>query len=147
MAQQLYTATALGKILNLSGVHVGRLAREGTLTRRPDGKYPTAAITQYIEALRERGRDRSKYAEQIAAEKVRKLRRENDVEEGLYAPVEVLEDAAEKLAAQMIPILEGLPLHLKRAWPEITGDQIQVVKTTVAECRNAIADMELDFDE
>jgi hypothetical protein len=70
MAQQLYTATALGKILNLSGVHVGRLAREGTLTRRPDGKYPTAAITQYIEALRERGRDRSKYAEQIAAEKV-----------------------------------------------------------------------------
>jgi phage terminase Nu1 subunit (DNA packaging protein) len=45
----------------------------------------------------------------------------------------------------MVPILETLPLAMKRAWPEITGDQIQLVKKAVAECRNEMAEAEIKF--
>jgi len=40
-----------------------------------------------------------------------------------------------------------LPLIMKRHFPELTGDQITLVKTAVAECRNAMADTEVKLDD
>ena len=80
----------------------------------------------------------------LAAEQRRKLQRENDIEEKLLAPVSLLTDALINTGKQIIPILDSLPLTMKRYWPEITGDQITMVKKSIAKCRNAIADMELD---
>jgi phage terminase Nu1 subunit (DNA packaging protein) len=45
----------------------------------------------------------------------------------------------------VVPILESLPLEMKRNWPEITGNQDQLVKIAIAHCRNAIADIEIDI--
>ena len=65
----------------------------------------------------------------------------------MVAPVELLEDAVGRGVAAMVPVLEGLPLIMKRHWPDISGDQIQLVKRAVAECRNALADVEISFDD
>ena len=71
--------------------------------------------------------------------KYRKLKRENDVEELNVAPVELLTFALEKSGNIIVPILESLPLEMKRNWPEITRDQIQLINVAIAKCRNAIA--------
>jgi len=80
-------------------------------------------------------------------EKFRKAKRENDIEEGLVAPVSLITDALQKSGAIVIANLETLPLLMKRHWPEITGDQITMVKKSIAECRNAIADMKPEIDD
>ncbi len=46
IVQPLFTATALGKLLNMSTVHVGRLAKEGKLTKRKDGRYALSAVNK-----------------------------------------------------------------------------------------------------
>lgn len=85
------------------------------------------------------------YTVLLEQEKHRKLKRENDIEEKKVAPVQLLTDALVKAGNTIIPILESLPLIMKRNWPEITGDQITMVKKAIAECRNAIADSEIAF--
>ena len=80
-------------------------------------------------------------------EKYREKKRENDEAENLLAPVELLEEALAKSVNVMLPILEMLPMNLKRRWPEMTGEQAQVVKEVVAECRNAMADAEIVIDD
>lgn len=86
------------------------------------------------------------YDELLIMEKHREKKRQNDIEEGLVAPVALLTDALQKSGAIIVANLESLPLLIKRHWPEVTGDQITMVKAAVAECRNAIADMKLDDD-
>ena len=86
------------------------------------------------------------YRDLLEAEKHREKKRENDEAEKLLAPVELLESALEKTVGVMMPPLEMLPLELKRRWPEITGEQSQIVKEVVAECRNAMAVAEIDLD-
>lgn len=82
----------------------------------------------------------------IDAETHRKLKRENDEADQIVAPVELLTEALEKSANIIMPVLESLPLEVKRNFPEVTGGQIRLVKKAVAVCRNAIADMELILD-
>lgn len=80
----------------------------------------------------------------LAAEQRRKLRRENDLAESLVAPVSLLTSAIEKTAAQIIPILDALPLEAKRMNPRLTGHDVQLMKKAIARCRNAIAEMEIE---
>ena len=91
--------------------------------------------------------EESNYSLLLEKEKYREKKRQNDLEEGKVAPVNLLTDAITKTANQMIPILETLPLMIKRNFPEITGDQIQLVKKSIVECRNIISDMEVDIEE
>ena len=81
----------------------------------------------------------------LAQQQERKLKRENDIAEGLFAPVSLITEALEKSACQIIPVLESLPLEMKRMNPELTGHDIQLAKKSIARCRNAIADMELEL--
>lgn len=133
-------------MLDLSVVRVGQLAKEGRITKLKSGRYSSAAVTQYIRFLREAANKRTSFTELLEEEKHRKIKRENDLEEGLLAPVALLTEALEQAGNIMIPILESLPLVMKRNWPEITGDQIQLVKRSIAECRNAIAETEIRLD-
>lgn len=120
---------------------------EGVITKNKNGRYSESAITQYIEFLRKGQREDSDYREMLEREKYREKKRENDIAEGLIAPVELLEDAVGRGVSAMVPILEGLPLIMKRYWPEISGDQTQLVKRAVSECRNTLADVRISFDD
>ena len=145
MTEPQFTASALGKMLGVSAVHVGRMGKEGQIPRRKNGKYGPEAVLAYVTKLREDSRRRTDYSEEIDAEKVRKLRRENDQAEGILAPIQVLQAYAERIATVVVPILENIPLNLKRSFPELTGDQIQIIKAGIAEARNAIADAEIEL--
>lgn len=131
----------------MSATRIRQLVAEGVITKNSRGKYSEEAITQYIRFLRKSQADQSDYSELLEKEKYREKKRENDLAESLVAPVEVLEDVLGRGVAAMIPILESLPLIMKRHWPEITGDQTQLVKQSVAECRNALADVEIKIDD
>jgi len=109
--------------------------------------------TTYIRYLRGRATGQVKekehddnYSRLLEKEKYREKKRQNDLEEGKVAPVELLTAALEKVADQIIPILESLPLLIKRHYPEITGDQITMVKRAISESRNIISDIQIDID-
>ncbi len=42
----------MAAILDLTTARIGQLAKEGVISRLPDGKYPPEAVTQYIRYLR-----------------------------------------------------------------------------------------------
>ena len=91
--------------------------------------------------------NKSDYRDLLVKENHREKKRENDIADKLVAPVELLTEALEKSANIIMPVLESLPLEVKRNFPEVTGGQIRLVKKAVAVCRNAIADMELILDD
>lgn len=115
------------------------------------GKKGTPSVYDTVEVFKWIQRDNNgsggNVSDQLEKEKLRKLRRENDIEEGKFAPLELLSEALQKSGAIIVANLESLPLLMKRHWPEITGDQITMVKRAIAECRNTIADMKIDMEE
>lgn len=154
------TQQELAEHLDLSSRRIRGLVKDGILpaSKGRGGYNLEICRLAYIRFLRGKANGQVKqeadtqpeiegdYARMLEREKWREKKRQNDVEEGLVAPVDLLTYALEKVAAQMVPILESLPLNMKRNWPEITGDQTMLVKQSIAECRNAIADMEIELD-
>jgi len=140
-----YTTTELAKQIGVTLGRVSQLHKEGVLTRLPNGRYPAWAITQYIKFIRTLN-EKSDYGEKIEKEKYREIKRRNDLEEKEVAPVSLITEALEKIANMIIPILESLPLIVKRNWPEITGDQAMLIKKAVAECLNSIDSVNIKVD-
>lgn len=133
-------------LCDLTKGRVSQRIKEGKFkTNKKTGKLPITSIPEYIREIRDNEKESTEIGRRIEEEKLRKLKRENDVEEKKFAPVELFQVAIERVVSVQIPILESLPLIMKRNWPEITGDQITLVKKAIAECRNAIADTRIDF--
>ena len=139
--------------LDLSDRQVRDLTKRGVLppSTGPGGMSLDDCRVAYIRYLRGVKRGQVKDSEEptdaedvekkIEEEKLRKLKRENDLAEGLVAPVDLLQSAFENVTSQMVPILDSMPLEMKRMNPRLTGHDIQVVKKAVARCRNAMADI------
>ena len=81
----------------------------------------------------------------IELEKHRKIKRENDEAEKIVAPVSLLTEALSNVASQVVPILESLPLEMKRRNPGLSGHDVMLVKKEIAKCRNIIADVKIDI--
>jgi len=157
------TQKEVAEHLDLSLRHVQKLIKDGRLppTKGRKGCDLESCRFAYIRYLRGLGSgqinssdfnapgsdsDSDDYAKLLEYEKYREKKRINDMEENKVAPVSLLTDALQKAANQIIPIFESLPLIMKRNFPELSGDQITLVKKSVAECRNIIAGMEFDLD-
>jgi phage terminase Nu1 subunit (DNA packaging protein) len=74
-------AKIIAGLIDVSLARVGQLAKEGVITKAPDGKYPNAAITQYIKYLRKRESrlddDGEKLDREYLREKIEKTKSEN----------------------------------------------------------------------
>jgi len=46
-----------------------------------------------------------------------------------------------------LSIIKSAALEMKRRNPKLTGHDIQLVKKSIAKCRNAMADAEIDLDD
>lgn len=147
-----FPTKTIAKFLDLTVARVGQLAKEGIITKLPDGKYPASAIPEYVNWLRSRnfgdslssGSDLQKSRALESDERRRKLKRENDIQEGIVAPHEILTDALSKTCTQIAAIFDALPLNLKRANPNLTASDIDIVKTEIAKVRNLAAESKLD---
>ena len=148
------TQKALATICDVTATRIRQLVAEGAITRKPNAKYDLTAVTEYIRFLRQahaeqRGTPTAEvdYRQLMEQEKYRQMQRENAIAERLVAPVSLIEEAVGRGVAAMLPVLESLPLLVKRECPEITGEQVERVKRAVAICRNALADVKVVFDE
>lgn len=156
------TQKEVAEHLDLTERHVRRLLKDGIIPPSKAGGYDfDSCRLAYIRYLRGIQSGQVKPANPIDSEqpdapkagdytallefeKYRKTKRENDIEEGLVAPVALLTDTLQKAGAIIVANFESLPLLIKRHWPEVTGDQITMVKKAIAECRNVIADMRIE---
>ena len=146
LAVKTISAQMLAKLIDVSLARVGQLAKEGVIKKQANGGYFFDAITQYIKFIRE-NKPRTDFTELLDQEKYRAAKRENDIKEKLVAPVEVLTEVLGRAVTMLIPILESLPLIIKRNFPEISGDKIMLVKKAVAEMRNTMADVEIKLED
>lgn len=81
---------------------------------------------------------------QLIIEQHREKKRENDIAEGLIAPVSLISDTIIKTGVAIMSQLEALPGMMKRANPELTAGDINTVKKTISQCCQAISEMKLD---
>jgi phage terminase Nu1 subunit (DNA packaging protein) len=153
------TQKEVGENLDLSDRRVRELIKTGILpgSKGNGGLDIDACRLSYIRHLRglasgqvrineddlELNQERAK----LAVQQERKLKRENDLAEKMIAPVSLITEAIAKTASQIIPIMDSLPLEMKRRNPQLTGHDIMLVKKSIAKCRNLIAESRItDLD-
>ena len=105
-------------------------------------KYDTVEVHKWLLG----GNQKEDYAELLDEERYRKMKRENDLAELEVAPITLLKTALQKYATQIVPVLDSLPLEMKRRNPQLTGHDIMTVKKAIATCRNVIAATEIEID-
>jgi phage terminase Nu1 subunit (DNA packaging protein) len=149
--------------LDLTDRRVRGLMKEGVLpaSKGPGGYDLDSCRVAYIRYLRgvssgqvrsvgddneARDQGRFDYAAELEKEKWREKKRQNDLEEKLIAPVSTLTSALEKVADQVVPILESIPLEMKRLNPKLSGHDVQTVKKAIARARNAIAGVNIEIE-
>jgi len=76
-------------------------------------------------------------------ERQRKLKRENDIEESLVAPIDDLRATLEKASGQISSILDALPLNIKKRCPQLNSRDVEFIKKEIAKCRNSIAEAKI----
>ena len=63
------------------------------------------------------------------------------------ARVDLLTFALGKVCAQIVATLDALPGHLKRSLPSLTASEIEIARREVAQCLNAVAEIDIDLDD
>lgn len=141
-------AVPVGELAAMVGLSHGRpkqLVDEDVMTRRPGGKYGPEIVLEYACWLRSRADARDVSSRGlIEAEKLRALKRENDLAEGRLFTAEVLQDALAKIVNAWVVVLEAVPVQWKRKFPETSGDELDEVKRFVSDLRNKLADVAVD---
>jgi len=75
----------------------------------------------------------------LAVEQTRRIKLQNDIEEGNYASFDDLSEALDSACKIITSHLEALPLTLKKRNPTLTGKDIELIRKEIAKCRNAAA--------
>lgn len=87
--------------------------------------------------------DKKDYQQLLDKERWRKMKRSNDLEERLLVPIVEMDEKIEKLASEIIPILQTIVPNIKRQFPELTGDQALIIEESITSCLNKISEIEL----
>ena len=156
--------TEIAEHLDLTSRHVRNLLKDGVLPPSKPGakgydlKDCRVAYIRYLRGVSSgqikptNGQSEDDFENQdnrdkLEYEKWREKKRENDLAECLVAPISTLSDALQKVSTQIVPILEALPLEMKRRNPQLTGHDIMVVKKSIAGCRNIISAIQIVDDD
>lgn len=134
-------------LVGVSPARVSQLVAEGTLPRGADvGSW----LLEYCRALRETaaGRDPNgdlarKRAE-VAEETRRKLKLANDVADGSYMQVDVLEAALTQVARKLAARLDALVPIVRRRMPDLPSAVLHHLAAEIAACREELASVSLD---
>lgn len=141
----------------LSPSQFDRLRREGALPEhRGKSGYDLEQVRRaYIEHLRSRSSTKvAKFPdkgvtppsvdEQIKAQKLSRLQREEALERRQIAPVSVLQDYAERVALQVRSALEALPGALQKRIPHLRAAEVNMIRAEVTKIGDRIADFDAE---
>jgi phage terminase Nu1 subunit (DNA packaging protein) len=88
-------------------------------------------------------KDEKDYDRLLDKERWRKMKRENDVADGVLVEISVAQEKIEEVANAILPILESIVPEVKRSWPDMNGDQAAIIEECVNKCLNSISNLEL----
>ncbi|MFT7565827.1 MAG: phage terminase Nu1 subunit (DNA packaging protein) [Pseudoalteromonas distincta] len=64
-----------------------------------------------------------------------------------FAPITIITRTLERVSVSMASNLDSLLPHMKRAWPEMPVESVDVIKKVIAQCRNEVAEIEPDLSD
>ncbi|MCR9279971.1 MAG: hypothetical protein NXH85_18585 [Pseudomonadaceae bacterium] len=148
------TAKQAAAHIDISERRFRQLRQQGAVTGPKGGKggYDLDEVRlQYIRALRASKGDlagvtQSGVADDIAAEKLKKLRIENARLTRELVPVDVLELYARKLGSTVKDGLDALVGNVKKRLPHLRSSELQMIRQEIAKTSNAIADFNPDHE-
>jgi phage terminase Nu1 subunit (DNA packaging protein) len=143
---ELWTVSKCGMNFGISRREINRILEECEVQPvRTDGRKKLYKVHDVFDAL-VHGSEKLSHTQESAKHKkelARKVKRENDVEEGLLAPIEDLREALATVASQICPILEALLPQLKNKMPQLTARDCEFIEKEIARCKNAITELKL----
>lgn len=144
MIAQEWTISGLSVELDRDRRTIARAIGKGNVRPvREDGRAKHYRMADVVTALFATGGELDLEQERalLAREQSRKLKRENDVEEGKVIPLETMVDVLQQVSKQAVSILDALPLNIKRRVPQLKAKDITFIRSEIAKSRNAIANI------
>jgi phage terminase Nu1 subunit (DNA packaging protein) len=106
-------------------------------------KYDTVAVHKWLLG----GNVDEDFSALLDEERYRKMKRENDLAEEEVAPISLIREVVIQGITKILPVLESVPLEMKRRNPRLTGSDIQVAKESIAKCCGIMADIKVEVNE
>lgn len=137
---------AFGELVGVSQQAISDLAKRGVIA---EGGNVGEWLMAYTAHLREQAAGRGADGE-LASERARLAREQADAvamknaqARRELAPVGVIEEVLAHVGRQIATVLEGIQPKLRRRFPELTADQLQVIASELARARQAAATVNL----
>jgi phage terminase Nu1 subunit (DNA packaging protein) len=144
---ELWTVSKCGMNFGISRREINRILEECEVKPvKAEGRKKLYKVHDVFQALAY-GSEKLSLTQESAKHKMelaRKAKRENDLEEGLLAPIEDIREALAAVASQICPILESLLPQLKNKIPQLTARDCEFIEKEIARCKNSVADIKGD---
>ncbi|ENM5729234.1 hypothetical protein AB7D55_000954 [Vibrio mimicus] len=161
-----FTQSDIAELLGISDRQVRNLISKGVVPAAigKQGMNPLACIHGYAAFLRQSNpvekdpetdrEDEETYAKierdlklEERREKVFMMKAKRVLFEKSYAPLEVIVDALEQVAARVSTRLDTLLPKLKNAWPDLPPEAVEVLETVIAAVLNECADVQPNLSD
>jgi phage terminase Nu1 subunit (DNA packaging protein) len=133
------TQPEFAALIGISQPAVSALVKRGILSA---GQTIGEWLQAYISNLREQAAGRSlELSEEragLAREQKLLARIKKQRELGEWAPIENLTLLLSKVTSQMASTFESIPIQIKRQFPEMTAEQLNLVREELAKARNLL---------
>lgn len=141
---EAWTVNNLSLQLGIDRRELDRLIAEvGLKPVNPDQRMKKYILKDIFNAAKYGSRklDLTQIKAESHLEDVRRKKRENDMEESLVAPVEVIEETIGKVAVEVASMLDTILPGMRHAVPTLTDRDLMMIDKELAKCRNAIAEI------
>lgn len=145
------TQEAFGSIVGVSQQAVSELLTRFVLIRdAPVGQW----ITAYCSHLREQAAGRAGNGDlrladeraRLASEQADRVAMQNARERKELAPTALLTAALAAVSSQLVGILDGIPIKLRRQVGGLTAEALKIIEAEIAAARTAAAKIEIDIE-
>jgi phage terminase Nu1 subunit (DNA packaging protein) len=126
-------------IIGVSEPAVSGLVKRGVIrTDQSAGEWIFAYCLHLREQAAGRSLELSEERAGLAREQKLLARIKKQRELGEWAPIENITLALSRVTAQMASIFDSIPIQLKRQFPSLTADQLNVIREELAKARNML---------
>jgi len=126
-------------LIGVSEPAVSGLIKRGVIrSEQPFGEQLLAYCSHLREQAAGRSIELSEERAGLAREQKLLARIKKQRELGEWAPIENITLVLSRVTAQMASIFDSIPIQLKRQFPALTADQLNVIREELAKARNML---------